>query len=179
MIDTTFYPSREQIERTARIYTKKDGMLVPAANPVIDLPAGARYPLPAGGLFTTGSDLAKLYRMMLGHGTLGSRRILTADSSARMTKIQTGDLPAAFTPGMGFGLGWAVVNNPTGVTEMLSPGSYGHGGVFGTQAWIDPHKDLFVILLIQRAGLPNSDASPMRQALQSLAVAALSKSGSD
>ena len=88
-----------------------------------------------------------------------------------------GTMPAAFTPGMGFGLGWALVNKPTGVTGMLSPGSYGHGGVFGTQAWIDPHKDLFVILLIQRAGLPNSDASPMRQALQSLAVAALSKSG--
>ena len=54
---------------------------------------------------------------------------------------------------------------------MLSPGTYGHGGAFGTQAWIDPKRDLFVVLLIQRVGLGNGDASPMREALQKAAVA--------
>jgi CubicO group peptidase (beta-lactamase class C family) len=175
MADTTFYPSREQLERTPPLYGKKDGKLVATTNPLIDYRASARYPIPAGGLFSTGADLAKLYQMMLGRGTLGDTRILSAENVAKMTKVQTGDLPAGFTPGMGWGLGWGVIRKPTGVTEMLSPGSYGHGGAFGTQAWIDPHKDLFVILLIQRSGLPNSDASPMRQALQSLAVTALQK----
>jgi CubicO group peptidase (beta-lactamase class C family) len=89
-----------------------------------------------------------------------------------MSTNHTGDLKAAFTPGMGFGYGWAVVREPQGVTAMLSPGSFGHGGAFGTQAWLDPKRDLFVILLIQRTGLPNSDASPMRQALQEAAFAA-------
>ena len=74
-----------------------------------------------------------------------------------MTRVQTGDLKTGFTDGMGWGLGWGVVREPKGVTEMLSPGSYGHGGAFGTQAWIDPKKDLFIVLLIQRNGLPNSD----------------------
>jgi CubicO group peptidase (beta-lactamase class C family) len=74
---------------------------------------------------------------------------------------------------MGFGYGWAVVRTPTDVTEMLSPDSYGHGGAFGTQAWIDPQKDLFMILLIQRVGMPNGDASKIRQEFQALAVAAL------
>ena len=46
---------------------------------------------------------------------------------------------------------------------MLSPGTLGHGGAFGTQAWIDPKQDLFVVLLIQRTGLANADASPMRK----------------
>jgi len=59
------------------------------------------------------------------------------------------------------------------VTATLSPGSYGHGGAFGTQAWLDPTQDLFVVLLIQRTGLPNADASAMRQALQEAAVAAI------
>ena len=175
MTDTTFYPSREQLERSSPIYGKKGSTLVPAANAIIGFSAGIRYPMPAGGLFSTGQDLAKLYQTMFGGGTFGKTRIVSADSVATMTKVQTGDLAAAFTPGMGFGLGWAVVRKPTGVTEMLSPGSYGHGGAFGTQAWIDPDKDLFVILLIQRSGLPNSDASPMRQALQSLAVVALKR----
>jgi CubicO group peptidase (beta-lactamase class C family) len=92
-----------------------------------------------------------------------------------MTRVHTGDLPAAFTPGMGFGLGWGVVRKPTGVTEMLSAGSYGHGGAFGTQAWIDPNRDLFMVLLIQRVGLANSDASPMRKEFQALAMAAVKK----
>jgi CubicO group peptidase (beta-lactamase class C family) len=175
MMDTTFYPTQEHLERAPPIYAKRDGKLVLAGNPIITFHEGVRYPIPAGGLFSTGADLAKFYQMMLDDGTLGSTRIVSPDTVATMTKVQTGDLSAGFTPGMGWGLGWGVVRKPSGVTEMLSPGSYGHGGAFGTQAWIDPQQDLFVILLIQRAGIPNSDASPMRQALQSLAVAALKK----
>ncbi len=76
---------------------------------------------------------------------------------------------------MGWGYGFGVVKEPTGATAMLSPGFFGHGGAFGTQAWIDPKQDLFVVLLIQRTGLGNSDASMMRQALQEEAVALIKK----
>jgi CubicO group peptidase (beta-lactamase class C family) len=113
--------------------------------------------------------------MMLNRGTLGSARILRPEAVATMTKVQTGTLECGFVPGMSFGYGWAVVREPKGVTDMLSPGSYGHGGAFGTQGWLDPTRDLFVVLLIQRTGLPNSDASPMRKALQEAAVSMLKK----
>ena len=46
-----------------------------------------------------------------------------------------------------------------GVAEMLSPGSYGHGGAWGTQAWIDPVKGVAYVLMVQRSNFPNSDAS--------------------
>jgi CubicO group peptidase (beta-lactamase class C family) len=65
------------------------------------------------------------------------------------------------------------VREPKGVTAMLSAGTYGHGGAFGTQGWIDPKQDLFIVLLIQRTGLSNADASPMREKLQALAVEAV------
>jgi CubicO group peptidase (beta-lactamase class C family) len=65
------------------------------------------------------------------------------------------------------------VREPIDVTAMMSAGTFGHGGAFGTQGWIDPKQDVFVILLIQRTGLPNADGSPMRQALQELAAAAV------
>ncbi len=65
------------------------------------------------------------------------------------------------------------VREPQGVSAMLSSGTFGHGGAFGTQGWIDPQKDLFVILLIQRVGLPNADASDVRRELQLIAVSAL------
>ena len=67
---------------------------------------------------------------------------------------------------MGFGLAWGFVKRPGGVTEALRPGSFGHGGAFGTQAWIDPTKGRFAVLLIQRVGLANNDGTPMRQELQ-------------
>ena len=73
----------------------------------------------------------------------------------------------------GWGLGWCVTREPQGVTAMLSPGTFGHGGAYGTQAWIDPVKKRAYILMIQRADFPNSDASEVRKAFQESANASL------
>jgi CubicO group peptidase (beta-lactamase class C family) len=175
MTDTTFYLTKEQRPRLATLYGKKDGKLVPDANALIGVAPANRYPIPAGGLCSTGQDLARLYRMMLSGGTLDGKRILSPETVAAMTKVQTGDLKTGFTPGNGWGLGWCVVREPQGVTEALSPGTYGHGGAFGTQAWLDPQKDLFMVLLIQRTGLQNSDGTPMRKDFQAAAVEALKR----
>jgi CubicO group peptidase (beta-lactamase class C family) len=174
MKDTTFYPTEAHLKRLATTYGKtKDGQLVATPNTLIALTNGARHPIPAGGLVSSGADLARLYRMMLNGGTLDGKRILSEKAVAEMTRLQTGDIKTGFVEGMGFGFGWAVVREPKGVTAMLSPGTFGHGGAFGTQAWIDPKQDVFSILLIQRTGLPNADGSAMRQALQQLATEAV------
>lgn len=175
MADTTFYPTPAQVARAAVVYEKKGDRLVPVPAPFLNTAAPGRHPVPAGGMWSTAGDLAKLYRMMLNKGELGGTRILSEAAVATMTRVQTGDLKCGFVDGMGFGYGWAVVREPQGVTGMLSPGSYGHGGAFGTQAWLDPKKDLFVVLLIQRAGLPNADASPMRRDFQEEAVKLVGK----
>ena len=176
MMDTVFYPSAEQMKRIARTYSKdKDGKLVAGPFGLIGLPDHPKHPIPAGGLISCGADLAKLYRMMLNKGVVGNRRILSEKAVAEMTRTQTGDIKTGFVDGMSFGYGWAVVKEPKGVTEMMSAGTYGHGGAFGTQAWVDPKKDVFVVLLIQRTGLANADASPMRKAVQELAVTAVTK----
>jgi CubicO group peptidase (beta-lactamase class C family) len=173
MKDTTFYPTKDQLSGAAMLYGKSGEKLAPDPNALIGLPPDARYPIPAGGLYSTGADLAQFYRMMLQRGALNGTRIISEQGVETMTKVQTGDLKCGFVDGMGFGYGWGVVREPQDVTAMLSPGSYGHGGAFGTQAWLDPRKDLFVVLLIQRTGLKNSDASPMRKELQELAAAAV------
>lgn len=175
MVDTSFYPSPAQAERIAVTYRKENGKLVPSKADILGPPAGAKYPIPAGGLYSTAGDLVKVYQMMLNHGELGGKRILSPASVETMTRVHTGELTAGFTSGVGYGLGWGIVRTPTGVTAMLSPGTFGHGGAFGTQGWIDPQKDLIVILLIQRVGLPNGDASELRHALQEVAVSALGR----
>ena len=108
--------------------------------------------------------------------TLDGRRYLKPESVKLMTTIQTGDLKTGFTEGNGWGLGWCVVREPQGVTAMLSPGTFGHGGAYGTQAWIDPVKKRIYILMVQRANFPNSDASEVRRAFQEAASTAFDSS---
>jgi CubicO group peptidase (beta-lactamase class C family) len=176
MKDTTFYPTPEQAKWVATIHDKRDGKAVPASSTGFKMDfAGQdrKHPIPAGGLYSTAGDLAKLYRMMLHGGELDGKRIVSAKAVAEMTKTQTGDIKTGFVDGMSFGYGWAVVREPKGVTEMLHAGTYGHGGAFGTQAWIDPKQGAYFVLLIQRSGLANGDGSEMRKEFQRLAVEAL------
>jgi CubicO group peptidase (beta-lactamase class C family) len=175
MKDTTFFPNELQTPRIAGLYEVKNGQLIAANRPIIGPATGAKHPIPAGGLYSTAADLARLYQAMLQGGQLGSAKILSPESVRTMTKTQTGDLPCGFVPGMSFGFGWAVVKEPQGVTARLSPGTFGHGGAFGTQAWVDPQQDFFVILLIQRVGLQNADGSDLRRDLQQLAVDAIQR----
>jgi CubicO group peptidase (beta-lactamase class C family) len=175
MKDTTFFPNEIQTPRIAGLYEVKNGQLIAANRPIIGPATGAKHPIPAGGLYSTAADLARLYQAMLQGGQLGSAKILSPESVRTMTKTQTGDLPCGFVPGMSFGFGWAVVKEPQGVTARLSPGTFGHGGAFGTQAWVDPQQDFFVILLIQRVGLQNADGSDLRRDLQQLAVDAIQR----
>jgi CubicO group peptidase (beta-lactamase class C family) len=172
MRDTSFYPAREKLARLAVPYKKDGDRLARVESFLGDVPDG-KYPIPAGGLFSTAGDLSRLYQMMLGRGTFEGRRYLSEASVEKMTRNHTGDFKAAFTPGMVMGLGWQIVGTPTGVTEMLSAGTYGQGGAFGTQAWIDPKKEMFFVLLVQRIGFGVSDASDLRRVLQSIAVSAI------
>ena len=59
------------------------------------------------------------------------------------------------------------------MTAALSAGTFGHGGAYGTQAWIDPEKKLVYVLMVQRSNFPNSDGSEVRRAFQEAADSAL------
>jgi CubicO group peptidase (beta-lactamase class C family) len=172
--DTTFYPSVEQQKRLARLYRpgKPKPTLESLNNWLVDS-AAKNGPNPSGGLVSQARDLARFYQMILNGGELDGVRILSTRAVAEMTRLQTGELTTGFTPGNGGGLGWCVVRQPQGVSAALSPGSFGHGGAFGTQAWLDPRRRLICILLVQRTGFGNSDGSDLRATLHELAVQAI------
>jgi len=175
MKDTTFYPSAKQLPRLVTpAWKEKDGTVKEAVISLLNgKPASDanRYPAANGGLFSTASDYAQFARMILHGGTLRGKRYLKAESVELMTTVQSGNLTTGFTPGNGWGLTWCVVREPQGVSAMLSPGTHGHGGAYGTQAWIDPKKGVALILMVQRANFANSDASPVRLAFQQAAMA--------
>jgi CubicO group peptidase (beta-lactamase class C family) len=170
MKDTTFYLREEQLPRLAKSYSRtKEGTLEEAENFILHgLPPTSRERFPAanGGLFSTAPDYLRFCQMVLNGGELDGRRYLRAESVKYMTSVLTGDLETGFTPGNGWGLGWCVVRQPQGATAALSAGSYGHGGAYGTQAWIDPVDKKIYLLMVQRANFPNADASEPRQTLQ-------------
>ena len=62
------------------------------------------------------------------------------------------------------------MENPGGVTAPLSAGSFGHGGAYGTQAWIDPVKGRYTVLIIQHANIGNGDNSELRGKFQQAAA---------
>jgi CubicO group peptidase (beta-lactamase class C family) len=172
MKDTTFYPTAEQMSRIVKAYAKVDGKLEEAPVFILGgkpITSQDRYPAANGGLFSTATDYARFCQMILNGGTLDGKRYLKAESVKLMTSVQSGDLKTGFTDGNGWGLGWCIVRRPQGVTGMLSAGTHGHGGAFGTQGWIDPVKGTIYILMVQRANFPNSDASEVRRAFQEAA----------
>jgi CubicO group peptidase (beta-lactamase class C family)/acetyl esterase/lipase len=182
MKDTTFYLTEQQLPRLARSYRRTDkGELEPTAIGFLHGKSPTsrdRFPAPNGGLFSTAADYARFCQMVLRGGELDGKRYLKPETVKLMTTIQTGDLKTGFTPGNGWGLGWCVVREPQGITAMLSPGSFGHGGAYGTQAWIDPAAKRIYILMVQRATFPNSDASDVRRGFQETAAGAFSNSKS-
>jgi CubicO group peptidase (beta-lactamase class C family) len=173
MKDTSFYPVEAQIPRIALAYNRT------AAGELeqVDLAflygkspsARDRYPVASGGLFSTAPDYLRFAQMILAGGESGGKRYLKEESVKQMTSVQTGDLVAGFTPGSAWGIGWSIVREPQGVSAALSPGSFGHGGRNGTQAWIDPVKKRIYLLMIQRADIGNSDGSAVRREFQNAA----------
>ncbi len=186
MKDTTFYPTDAQLARLATAYVKNaDTGALDAVPPRPDFGPRNRPPQGHGGLYSTAPDYARFCQMLLNGGSLEGRRYLSAAAMASLTTPLTGDLPTGFfqTDAWGnrganysWGLGTSILRTPhDGVASMLSSGTYGHGGAWGTQAWIDPAKGVAYILMIQRSGLPNSDGSEVRRAFQQAAAEALAK----
>jgi CubicO group peptidase (beta-lactamase class C family) len=178
MKDTTFYLTEQQLPRLAKSYARTDtGDLE-----VTDIrflngksPTSVdRFPAPNGGLFSTAADYGRCCQMILRGGELDGKRYLKLETVKFMTTIQTGGLKTGFTDGNGWGLGWCVIREPQSLTAMLSPGTFGHGGAYGTQAWIDPVTQRIYILMVQRANFPNSDQSEVRRGFQEAASEAFS-----
>jgi len=179
MKDTTFHLSQEQLPRVAKCYKPgKDSKSLEEVNNayVPKDPAQKKTPNPSGGLFSTASDMARFYQMILAGGQIDGKRILSEKSVKQMTSLAHDDkIVTGFTPGNGWGLGWILVRQPQGATAALTAGSHGHGGAHGTQGWIDPNREIIYVMMIQRTGFGNGDDSDVRRAFQGAVYEAIKK----
>lgn len=92
------------------------------------------------GLFSTAADLSVFAQMMLNGGEYNGVRVV-ADSTVRLFTTRAAGTRA---------LGWDTCDNDGGCGSYLSDRAYGHTGFTGTSIWIDPDREMFVILLTNR-----------------------------
>jgi len=146
MKDTTFWPSSKQVQRLAKSYKPNAGKtdleettITQLQYPLTD---HTRQPMPAGGLFSTASDVARFCQMILNGGVLNGKRYLSEAAVKQMTSRQT---PAALATSYGFG--WNV-----------GKGAFSHGGAYATNMTIDTQHGLVLIWMVQHAGFPTNGA---------------------
>ena len=178
MKDSFFFPPADKLDRIAMVYVKNGGKLVPAPSTILaGDPAkhrnGAVFSAPGWGLYSTAEDLLHVYQMMRGEGFYQGHRYLSPFSVHLMTTAHTtGIRPVGWMRGADYGLAWEVVTDPLGELAGHAKGTYGHGGAFGTQGWIDPQNDLISIMLIQRA---DGATDSMRNVFLTMAEATVGK----
>jgi len=160
MKDTTFHPDERLRARIAKSYkTVEEGEgLVAAYNPFVTSDATVRRMTePSGGLFSTAADLAKFYEMIRKGGVHEGKRLVSEAAIAEMTKPHT-----AGGKSQNYGLGWQCNLPEKAVMPGFSANSFGHGGAYATNGWIDPERRLIAIFLVQNVLV--KDGGKARQA---------------
>lgn len=166
MTDTVYRPGEDLLERVAP--TEIDawrGRLV--RGEVHDENAFALGGVaPHAGLFSTAGDLARFCQMLLNGGVLEHRRIVSRATVELFTRrAGTDDSMRA--------LGWDTKSpDKSSAGSFFSSRSFGHTGFTGTSIWIDPERELFVVLLTNRVH-PTRDNQLIREARPAVADAAV------
>lgn len=160
MKDTTFWPDAKQVKRLTKSYKPnpaKTGLdettVTQLRYPLSD--RANRYPMPAGGLFSTARDTARFCQMILNGGTCEGKRLLSEAAVQELTKRQTGpDLKDSYGLGFAVGVDWC-----------------GHGGAYATNMRIDRKRGLVLVWMVQHSGFPGNGGQS-QEAFKQAALAA-------
>lgn len=181
MIDTDFHVPPDKIGRFAANYAPGDN----GSLKLIDDPRESRYGIPrrlcsgGGGLVSTAADYMRFCEFMLNKGELDGVRLLGRKTVELMTMNHLpGDMASMGQPrfsespytGIGFGLGFSVMLDPTRAQILGTAGEYAWGGAASTAFWVDPAEEMAVILLTQ---LMPSSTYPIRRELRVLTYQAI------
>ena len=164
MSDTTFWPNADQSARLAKPYkpdAKNTGLeettVTQLRYPLSE--RANRYPMPAGGLFSTASDTVKFCQMILNGGVQNGRRLLSEEAITQLTSKQTApEINDSYGLGFATGSDWC-----------------GHGGAYSTNMTIDRQRGLILIWMVQHAGFP-ANGSRSQEAFRQAALKAFAQS---
>jgi CubicO group peptidase (beta-lactamase class C family) len=183
MHDTAFVITDEQRSRFAANYERQaDGSLKLIDDPAKSVYREGTFFSGGGGLVSTAGDYFRFTAMMLNKGELDGIRLLGRKTVELMTMnhlpkghdltelAQAGMFTETAYGGVGFGLGFSVMQSAARAQISGTPGEYAWGGAASTAFWIDPVEELIVIFMTQ---LMPSSSYPLRRELRALAYSAL------
>jgi CubicO group peptidase (beta-lactamase class C family) len=155
MKDTTFKPTSEQIGRLASSYTpssSKEGELDEIPLSKLHYPSyqiSRQFPIPAGGLFSTASDMSLFCRMFLNRGVLNGKRLLSESAIREMSRNQLpGGVAQRNALPYGYGLGWFAEAGNT----------IGHAGAYATDMHVNLERGLATVWMVQIVGGPGAQS---------------------
>ena len=158
MRSTWFFPPTSAAPRMTSVYAHQDGRLVPApeggkgrgeylAGPRANFSGGA-------GLISTAGDYARFLQMLANGGTLNGVRLL---SPATVDLMRSNAVDTLYGKTSGFGLGFAVLEDPGNAGAYGNVGLYSWGGAYGSAYWIDPKSGLVCVYMVQLQPNPGLD----------------------
>ena len=170
MVDTGFWVDPSKTARVARIHKYVDGVITPAGPSNIIRTAKPKFLAGGGGLVSKAEDYWRFAQMIANGGEFAGRRYLKPETVKLMhTNVLAKGVEVTLyfpdTTGLGFGMDFAVVQDPAAAKTSQGVDSFYWGGAFGTWFWIDPVNDMIVIGLIQnvRGSTPNTGTPPVRE----------------
>ncbi|HLG56212.1 MAG TPA: serine hydrolase domain-containing protein [Vicinamibacterales bacterium] len=170
MNDTSYLVPTTKYARVVSVNTRgADGKFAEQPRPAT-IPAQVQGD---GGLYGTASDYGLFLRMLLNRGTLNGKRILSEKSAQTMFDSHTGNvvvkeqvsaipnLSRNFPVGAGkdkWGLGFQLAAEKQ--ANRRSSGSGTWAGIFNTHFFIDPSKEIGIVVMMQT--LPFYDEASMK-----------------
>ena len=189
MTDTHFGVAEGQSERLVDAYAYQPGhapkMINAGATSKLNEPGA--FDSGGGGLIGTIADYHRFSTMLLNGGDLDGARIVSPKTirlmrtnhlpnNADLTEMSSSLFSEANNAGTGFGLGFAMVIDPSKTLMPSSEGEFYWGGAYSTAFFVDPVERITMVFMTQ---VYPSSTYPIRRQLKTLIYSALTDSYAD
>ena len=189
MTDTHFGVAEGQSERLVDAYAYQPGhapkMINAGATSKLNEPGA--FDSGGGGLIGTIADYHRFSTMLLNGGELDGARIVSPKTirlmrtnhlpnNADLTEMSSSLFSEANNAGTGFGLGFAMVIDPSKTLMSSSEGEFYWGGAYSTAFFVDPVERITMVFMTQ---VYPSSTYPIRRQLKTLIYSALTDSYAD
>lgn len=161
MEDATYHPTEAQRARIPKLYQHRKGKLKDVTGGKGDVNAigrtGPRYTSGSAGLYATLEDYDRFVQMLVNEGELDGVRILNPPTVRRLRE-EGAYQHLEFQPGLVWGLGMLIRQDPQKAKSFATPGTYGWSGHYGTHFFISPADRLSVVFAMNRADAGGADS---------------------
>jgi CubicO group peptidase (beta-lactamase class C family) len=158
MKDTDYSVSKEKLNRVSDVYSLADsvGIKVLTDPEINNVSAPVKFLSGNGGLVSTATDYMIFSQMLLNKGEYNGVRLLQSKTVDLMTTnhisnmiMPDDDFFGPLMSGIGFGFGFAILQDNIRAKTTGSKGSYWWAGAANTYFFIDPKEELILILMTQ------------------------------